>query len=200
MKEIDNDDGSPPADLYFGNIIGAFSRALSDKMDRAVRKAAGLSSSACYTIVTVGTEPYSSIETLRRMLGLEHSSLVRLIDRMQKQGLLRRIRGIGKDLREVKVTLTERGEDCFSKILTARREVLENAMRSLTCEDRERISAMIHKMMPNVVDGGDDQHYVCRLCDIDACPQENCPVNLAYPELIELPEKRPKELRQCSVN
>ena len=76
MKKIDSNGvsngASPSADLFVGNIIGAFSRALSDKMDRAVRDAAGLSNSACYAIVTIGSEPNSSIETLRRMLSLEH--------------------------------------------------------------------------------------------------------------------------------
>ena len=201
MKKIDNNDVSPPADLFVGNIIGAFSRALSDKMDRAVREAAGLSNSACYAIVTIGSEPSASIETLRRMLGLEHSSLVRLIDRMERQGLLQRIRGTCKDLRKVKVSLTDQGENRFTKILAARRKVLENTLSSLTREERGLVSSAIFKMMMSVVDGGDDQHYVCRLCDLESCPQDNCPVNLAYPELYELSEKPFQRIRQQrSVN
>ena len=205
MKKIDSNGvsngASLSADLFVGNIIGAFSRALSDKMDRAVRDAAGLSNSACYAIVTIGSEPNSSIETLRRMLSLEHSSLVRLIDRMERQGLLQRIRGTCKDLRKVKVSLTDQGEDCFTMILAARRKILEDTLSSLTCEEKRLIFSIISKVMMSVVDGGDDQHYVCRLCDLESCPQDSCPVNLAYPELYELPEKPFKRIRQqCSVN
>ena len=41
-----------------------------------------------------------------------------------------------------------------------------------------------------IVDPGDDQHYVCRLCDPDACDQTKCPVNLAYPDLYDDPAAR----------
>lgn len=200
MKNSDGDDVSLLPDTFVGNIIGAFSRALSDKVDRAVREAAGLSNSACYAIVTVGSEPNSSIETLRRMLSLEHSSLVRLVDRMEKQDLLQRIRGTGKDMREVKVSLTNRGERYFTLILEARRDVLAKSLEPLSDEERKLISSIIFKLMPSVVEGGYDQHYVCRLCDLESCPQENCPVNLAYPEFFELPEKPFKRIQQCSVN
>ena len=200
MNNFSNGDFSRLPDTFVGNIIGAFSRALSDKMDRAVREAAGLSNSACCAIVTIGSEPNSCIETLRRMLSLEHSSLVRLIDRMEKQGLLQRIRGTGKDLREVKVSLTDRGETYFTIILEARRNVLAKTLEPLTHEERQLFSSIIFKLMPSVVEGGYDQHYVCRLCDLESCPQENCPVNLAYPDLFELPEKPFKRIQQCNGN
>ena len=62
-----------PKDLFLGNVVGAFSRALSDKMDRAVTDAIGMSTSAAYAIVQIGTEPNSTIDELRKMLSLEHS-------------------------------------------------------------------------------------------------------------------------------
>ena len=200
MNNYCNGDFSLLPDTFVGNIIGAFSRALSDKMDSAVREATGLSNSACYAIVTVGSEPNACIETLRRMLSLEHSSLVRLIDRMEKQGLMQRIRGTGKDLRKVNVSLTDKGEAYFTIILEARRNVLARISESLTHEERKLISSIIFKLMPSVVEGGYDQHYVCRLCDLESCPQENCPVNLAYPELFELPDKPFKRVQQSSIN
>lgn len=175
-------------DPFAGNVIGAFARALSDKIERAVRKSTGLSGSACSAIVTVGSEPGSSIETLRRMLSLEHSSLVRLLNGLEKRGLLERHRGVSRDQRAVKVYLTERGEESFTSILDARRAVLDEALSTLETNEREDFVRMLAKMMPGVVDAGDDQHYVCRLCELEACPQDICPVNLAHPEFFELPE------------
>jgi MarR family transcriptional regulator, negative regulator of the multidrug operon emrRAB len=177
------------AGLFVGNVVGAFARALSDKMDKAARDAADLSNSGCYAIVTVGSEPDSSIETLRRMLSLEHSSLVRLISRLEKQGLLKRRRGSGGDQREVRVSLTDAGEHCFTRILEARREILNEIVEQLDDDERFFIIRLMNKLMPSVVDCGDDQHFVCRLCDMEACPQEKCPVNLAYPEYYEEPKE-----------
>lgn len=177
------------SDLFAGNVLGAFARALSDKVEQAVCEATGLSSSACSAIVTVGSEPDSSIETLRRMLSLEHSSLVRLLDRLEQRGFLRRIRGSNVDQRMVSVSLTDEGEDCFTAILDARRATLEEVMLPLGSAERKLMIGMVAKMMPHVVDPGDDQHYVCRLCDLEVCPQTDCPVNLAYPDLFELPDQ-----------
>ena len=36
--------------------------------------------------------------------------------------------------------------------------------------------------MPTVVIGGDDQHFVCRVCELEMCPQEFCAVNGCFEE------------------
>lgn len=189
MTCSDKDAISASSDQFIENVFGVFARALSDKMDNAVQSAVNLSSSACYSIVQVGSEPNSSIEILRRMLALEHSSTVRLISGLEKKGLLERVRGTAHDRREVRVVLTELGETYFTKILDARRSVLESTVSRLDLEEKSIALKLIGKMMPAIVDGGDDQHFVCRLCELEVCPQEICPVNLAHPQFYELPEK-----------
>lgn len=169
-------------------------------MDNAVQSAVNLSSSACYSIVQVGSEPNASIETLRRMLALEHSSTVRLINGLEKKGLLKRVRGTAHDRREVSVVLTDLGETYFTKILDARRSILESAVARLDLEEKSMMLRLIGKMMPAIVDGGDDQHYVCRLCELEVCPQEICPVNLAHPQFYELPDKPFKRKETCGSN
>lgn len=179
-----------PASAFVGNVLGAFSRALSDRMDEAVVKATGLTTSACYVITQVGTEPLSSIETLRRMLNLDHSSLVRSLNRLESAGLLERLRGLGDDARVVRIQLTMTGEKTFSQILDARRGVLDSSLNGLSADELEFMRSVIGKMMTNVVIAGDDQHYVCRLCDLEVCPQEVCPVNCAHPDHFEMPKER----------
>ena len=172
-------------DTFLANISGAFARALSDKMDRAVTDTTGFSTSACYAIVTIGTEPGNSIETLRRMLALEHSSLVRLIDRLENLGVLRRTRGKPGDKRQVLIDLTEKGHGLFQDILTARHRVLQRLVAFLDQGERDSLKTLIEKMMQCVVEPGSDQHYACRLCDPKFCPQDICPVNRAFPEYYE---------------
>lgn len=175
-------------DLFMANILGAFTMALNDKMDRAVSAAAGLNSPACYAVVTIGTEPGSTIEELRRMLDLEHSSAVRTVAKLEARGLVTKSRRPCDDKRVVRITLTRSGEDLFSKILDARQDVLTKVTSKMTDEERKLLDGLIRKGMPDVVEPGDDQHYVCRLCDMEACDQRICPVNLAYPELTEIPD------------
>ncbi|MEZ5811912.1 MAG: MarR family winged helix-turn-helix transcriptional regulator [Rhizobiaceae bacterium] len=172
---------------FVGNVIGAFSLALSDKISLAVREATGLGNTACGAIVTIGSEPGSSIERLRRMLSLEHSSLVRLLNRLEQFDLVERRRGSCDDQRIVSVWLTPRGDECFDVILRARARVLKNVVSTLDAAEYKTILSIVDKMMPKTVQCGDDQHYVCRLCDLEMCPQEFCPVNRAFPDFFELP-------------
>ena len=178
-----------PGEIFAGNILGAFSRALSDKIDLAVCKATDLGTSACYAIVQIGTEPNSSIEQLRKMLNLEHSSLVRLIDRLERDGYVERIKGQSRDKRALKISLTDDGELTFSKILDSRRDLLANITSRLSPDEMNSLGNIIQKIAPEIVTGGDDQHYVCRLCELEVCPQEVCPINLAHKEFVEIPEK-----------
>ena len=188
---------SESSDKFVENVFGVFARALSDKMDVAVQAAVNLSNSACYSIVQIGSEPNASIETLRRMLSLEHSSTVRLVTGLEKKGLVQRIRGTAHDRREVCVVLTEAGETCFTKILDARSKVLNKAVGRLNAEEKVTMLGLIGKLMPAIVVGGDDQHFVCRLCNLEVCPQEKCPVNLAHPEFYELPPEPFKRKTSC---
>jgi len=176
-------------DLFMANILGAFTMALNDKMNRAVSTAVGLNSSACYAVVTIGTEPGSTIEELRRMLDLEHSSAVRTIAKLEAKGIVTKSRRSSDDRRIVRITLTRSGEDIFCRILDARQGVLTKVTSKMTDEERNLLNGLIRKGMPDVVKPGDDQHYVCRLCDMEACDQRICPVNLAYPELTEIPDE-----------
>lgn len=175
-------------DLFMANILGAFTMGLNDKINRAVSAAAGLNSSACYAVVTIGTEPGSTIEELRRMLDLEHSSAVRTIAKLETKGLVTKSRRPCDDKRVVRINLTQAGEDIFCRILDARQAVLTRVTSKMTEEERTLLNGLIRKVMPDVVEPGDDQHYVCRLCDMEACDQRICPVNLAYPELTEIPD------------
>ena len=176
--------------LFTGNIVGAFGLALTDKIDRAVMKASGLNKSACGAMVTIGTEPGSSIDELRRMLDLEHSSVVRMVAKLEDQGLVSKSRGSGIDNRVVRVALTDAGKTMFGKILKARQQVLLSLTSALSDAEESFLKRLIGKVMVQIVDPGDDQHHVCRLCDPDACDQTICPVNLAYPDLYEEPAGR----------
>lgn len=165
---------------YAANIIGAFSMAIMDKMTKAVVKASGLSASACHAIVTIGTEPGSTIDEIRRMLDLDHSSVVRAIAKLENIGAVEKNRKKTADGRAVTVNLSGFGKELFATILNARASLLSTITSALSADDLNYSIDFIHKVMPSVVDEGDDQHKVCRLCDISNCEQSICPVNLAY--------------------
>ncbi len=181
-------------DTFVGNALGAFARALSDKIDDAWVLTSGKSTAACYAINQIGCEPGSSIKTLSGMLGIEHSSLVRLLDHLERDGLIERVND-QVDKRGKKIFLSAKGESLWTDMINARRRVVEPMTGLLDDKELGTLIKLVGKLMPAVVRGGDDQHYVCRLCELEICPQEMCPVNLCFEEWIEIPDEPFK--RQC---
>lgn len=175
-------------DIFVGNALGAFARALSDKINDAWCQATGKTSSACYAISMIGSEPGESIKTLSKMLGVEHSSLVRLLDHLERDGFVERVND-EIDKRGKRVFLTDEGEALLTKMINARRRVIEPMTGLLEDHELQLLLDLIEKMTAAVVEGGDDQHYVCRLCELEVCPQEMCPVNLCHDEWSEFPDE-----------
>ena len=181
MADLNNLPVDIPKDDFVGNAIGAFACGLSDKIDHAWTTLTGRGITTCYAINQIGSEPGSSIKTLTGMLNIEHSSLVRLLDGLERDGLIER-RLDSEDRRGKKVYLSPEGEELLTEMLNARRRVLQPMTGTLDDNEMQTLFDLLGKMIPTVVVGGDDQHFVCRVCELEMCPQEFCAVNGCHEE------------------
>ncbi len=162
--------------LRIENIFGAVSLALVDKMQQAFAAEAGLGPSAAAAIIQIGTASGLSVEQLRRILALSHSATVRLVDQLAAGGLVER-GGAGEGDRRAKpLRLTEAGEAVFRRCLASRRAVIDRAVGRLDGEETRNLAALVEKLLPALVDPGDDGDVVCRVCDEKVCVPERCPV------------------------
>ena len=162
--------------LRLENLFGAMSLALVDKMEKAFVDETGLGPSATAALVQIGTEPGLTIETLRRMIALSHSATVRLVDQLVASGLVLRGGGVEGDKRARSLQLTENGRRLFDRSLSARRAVIHRAFGVLNPDEAAEFGRLIEKLLPALVDLGDDQDVVCRVCDQDVCDQDRCPI------------------------
>ncbi|MEP3233664.1 MAG: MarR family winged helix-turn-helix transcriptional regulator [Hyphomicrobiales bacterium] len=181
MADLNNLPVEVSKDDFVGNAVGAFACALSDKVDHAWTTLTGRGVTTCYAINQIGSEPGSSIKTLTGMLNIEHSSLVRLLDVLERDGLIER-RLDPEDRRGKKVHLSLAGEELLTEMLNARRRILQPMTGALDDSEMQTLFDLLGKMMPSVVIGGDDQHFVCRVCELEMCPQEFCAVNGCHEE------------------
>jgi MarR family transcriptional repressor of emrRAB len=163
--------------LRLENIFGAMSLALVDKMEKAFGAETGLGPSAVAAVIQIGSNPGLSIEVLRRTIALSHSATVRLIDHLVEQGLVLRDSGIDGDRRSKALHLTEAGTAVFQRNLAARRAVIDRAVGVLSAEETQALGALVEKLLPALVDLGDDQNVVCRICDESVCVRERCPIS-----------------------
>jgi DNA-binding MarR family transcriptional regulator len=110
------------------------------------------------------------------MLGLTPSGAVRMIDRLEADGHLRR--GPGDDARSTTVRLTARGRRAADRVAAARLAVLEDALSVLSERERETLDALVGRVLVGLKRDPGATRFMCRLCDAQACGHADgaCPV------------------------
>jgi MarR family transcriptional regulator, negative regulator of the multidrug operon emrRAB len=163
-----------PDDLRTANLLGALSLALADRQHEAA--AQGGQAPAALTILA--ERPGLSIDGLRRPLGLSHSATVRLVDGLERAGLVVRA-GATRDARAVALSLTAQGEAEALTIQAARRgHLLAPLTSALNPQEREALAGYLEKLLASLTGGDIERAYrICRLCDYRACV--DCPVAVA---------------------
>ncbi|HSE69004.1 MAG TPA: MarR family transcriptional regulator [Gemmatimonadales bacterium] len=159
------------------NLLGALAVALGDEISTATEGIAGHAAAGPAAIVTVGGEPGQTIESLRRALDLSHSGTVRLLDRLEAEGIVER--QAGKDGRSVAVFLTSAGKRVYQRILDARRQSMDAALGYLGSAERTQFMRLVEKLLYGITRSPAHSDHICRLCELDVCPEGTCPVNCA---------------------
>lgn len=160
---------------HVANLLGALSLGLKDAIDRTLNEVTGLGGEAPAGLITVGSRPGRSIQHLRETLGLSHSGTVRLVDRLEERGWLRRRAGTAGG-REVQLELTPSGKDLFREMLAARQAVLEQALEPLPPDARRALADILFRMLEAMPGSRQEAWNMCRLCDHGACRGPACPV------------------------
>lgn len=159
------------------NRLGALALVVTDRTRAAVDDGVGLSETAAAALSAVHHflgEP--SIELLRQVLGLTHSATVRLVDRLEDQGYVRR--RAGPDARTVAVALTASGRRVAARLSEARIEVLSDLVGQLTAHERSDLDALLGRLLVALMREPGATRWGCRLCDTDACGRFSggCPI------------------------
>lgn len=155
------------------NVVGAFALSLSDALLKATQLKSPKSISAA-GLTLIGHVPDITIYELSFGLGLSHPGTVRLVDRMAADGLVTRKRST-TDGRAITLSLTDAGKTVEERILLSRREVLHDALSSLSSTELETFSTISAKLIAEMLTDEETALKICRLCDIDQC--NNCPVD-----------------------
>jgi DNA-binding MarR family transcriptional regulator len=168
---------------HTGNLLGALALAVTDRTSAAVGSAAGQSETAAVALSALHQfldDP--PVDLLRQVLGLTPSGTVRLVDRLQDAGYVRR--RPGRDGRSVSVRLTASGRRAAERVSAARAEVLQEALAGLAPAERHALDQLVARVLVGLIRGPGATRWMCRLCDMTACGREegNCPVASAARE------------------
>jgi len=162
------------------NVFGALALVVADQLDDAVAEAAGRSESAAAALsALVHFLDRPSIDLLRQVLGLTPSGTVRLVDRLEESGFVRR--GAGPDGRTAALALTDEGRLAALRVTKARGAVLERALGVLSAAEREVFDELAGKVLVGMMRGPGAIRWICRLCHIGVCRGSDggCPLGSA---------------------
>ncbi len=162
------------------NLLGALSLVIADRMADEMAAAGGSPESAAAALsALLHFLDSPTIDLLRQVLGLTSSGTVRLIDRLESAGQVRR--GAGADGRSTSVSLTPAGRGTATRISDARARVLAAALAGLSDRERAVLRELAARMLAGFVRGPGAARWVCRLCDVGLCrgAEGGCPVTNA---------------------
>jgi len=160
------------------NLLGALALSVTDAVARSIEETEGAYGSDTFALVLLQHAETLRTDVLSRQLRLAQSSTVRLVDRMEREGLVRRETGV--DRRTVLVSLTARGLRAAEKVLSVRQNVLRNLLGELSDSEKSSLQAITTKLLTRLTTDLASGEQNCRLCDEDACGLAECPVEIRY--------------------
>ena len=169
------------------NLLGALTRALSDRVDAGLRSNLDRPGEAAAAIIFLGYTPGISVEILRQVVSLSHPGTVRLVDRLTEDGLVERRRT--SDGRAVALHLTPKGKKLRTRLLDSRNDVLEGALGALSGDERAVLGGLIAKVLAGLPETELDKHHICRQCSVKLCSSD-CPIPGNAPMLAPFRPKR----------
>jgi DNA-binding MarR family transcriptional regulator len=159
------------------NLLGALSLVIADRMAGEMAEAGGRPESAAAALsALLHFLDAPTIDRLRQVLGLTSSGTVRLIDRLESAGQVRR--GPGADGRSTSVSLTRAGRAAAERVAGARTHVLLGALAGLSEQERAALRGLLGKLLVSFARGPGATRWMCRLCDVALCRSADggCPV------------------------
>ncbi|KQT65971.1 MULTISPECIES: MarR family winged helix-turn-helix transcriptional regulator [unclassified Aureimonas] len=163
------------------NVLGALSLVLGDEIRAAVNETIGTSGEAGAAIVMLGAHPGLSVGQVAAALDMSHSGCVRVVDRLEADGLL--VRKAGATHRLVSLELTPEGRRRRLIALKHRDRVLRQAAAGLSQDETEMLEALASKMLKSVLTDKGQSYRFCRMCNEGECVPSGCPVEERWAEL-----------------
>ncbi|MFZ0216217.1 MAG: MarR family transcriptional regulator [Candidatus Dormiibacterota bacterium] len=158
-------------------LLAALATALADRINDAAAEDAGAGAMVPAALTSLQTRPASTIDGLRRVLGLTHSATVRLVDRLAERDLVRRTPG--RDRRSVELRLTPAGSAVAQSILDSRLRLARQVLGDLDAGRLATLTEWVEGALEQLPAGRREARTICRLCDHSRCTAAGtgCPVD-----------------------
>ena len=163
------------------NLLGALAIAVVDRLHEARADDDGRGLTATAALNHLRLRPGQNIDFLARLLHISHPATVRLVNRLEAEGLVER-RPDEEDARSRALVLTAAGQRAALAAARKRLDVLDQMLSPLTAAERRQLEPVLEKLLGALTTDRWDARHICRLCDLPTCEMPACPVDQAIPE------------------
>jgi MarR family transcriptional regulator, negative regulator of the multidrug operon emrRAB len=168
-------DADTMSKLRTANLVGALAMAVVDRLERHGRLHPNETSSATAALNVIGFYEGCSNGALSRALGLSHTATVRVVDKLEAADMV--VSKPGADKRAVALRLTGLGRKRARDAVRERCVLLADIVGVLTPSQRQSLDEILETLLRSMVEAARDADHICRLCDGEACPPQQCPVH-----------------------
>lgn len=159
-------------------LLGVTALAAMDRLRAAVTDESAVGEAGAGALVHLQAWPGSSVNDLADVVGRSQPAAVRLVDRLEARGFVRRQEGA--DRRTVALVLTDAGSRAADAVLAARAAALAPLLAGLTPRQRETLERLLGRVAAGLANDRAGALQTCRLCDRDACfSGPGCPMQHA---------------------
>lgn len=156
------------------NTLSALVLLIHDLLESGLKDELELGSSAVAGVIAVGNNPDIQVGQLARRLGLSHSGTVRLVQRLEEEGLL--VKWRGGDARTVTLHLTEAGEAAKERLFETLEEIVATILEPLEDREPQEFLTLARKVLSRFEAPAEVFEAACRFCDAHHCTR--CPTGI----------------------
>jgi DNA-binding MarR family transcriptional regulator len=121
-------------------------------LERGEKRCFGVSMSQCVALETLRREGSIPVHELSERMGLETSTVTRLVDGLVRDGLARRARDEEGDRRRVFVSLTDSGDELAERLESCADEYCERILAGIPAKRREDVYQALELLVQAIDD------------------------------------------------
>ena len=130
-----------------GAFIGQARRTIVEAIDQKLAPL-DISHAQWFVVMLLGDGTAATAAELCKLVVYNPGAMTRLLDRLEKKGVLRRVR-IRGDRRSVRLELTAEGRRLYPRILQALVEVFNRLLRGFSERDVRQLEDLLKRMVAN---------------------------------------------------
>jgi len=131
-----------------GYLMSRVKSVMTNLVTQRTQEELGITGTQASMLFMIAVGKCSTAAELAREYGIDASAVTRLLDRVEKRGLLSRVRSV-EDRRVVNIELTDEGRAAAKEVPHIFRSVLDQVLDGFTPEEVGFLKSMLRRILSN---------------------------------------------------